>query len=534
MKASYFIKKNGLIIIGFLVFYFFGLHIAGDYGISWDENVRRYAAQSNIKTLADMIGLEDARLDSIPSIDQNFYAYAKPTGMIYGIPAVLIEELFEYDSMRDIFIMRHKLNFSFHFIGIIAFFFFSRIVFKNSNRAIFATLIYSLHPRIFAHGFFNPKDIIFLSIIPVCLLATVHFFQKQNLIQLILLGVTLGIAISCRIVGVYLPFLVVIIFFCYKVFNFRKTSKPYLISVINNSLMIIILSFVTAFIFIPYFWGNPIQNFIDTFTAAKNFSWSGDNFYLGKYISARSVPWHYIFTWFSITTPIIFLIFLLIGFVLMVKDIKQRLWNNYIIYFCFFGICIPLISAILFKSTLYDGWRHFYFTYAFISTIISYGAFRFYNFIQVNNKLFLKAGFVFIFFFGPIKEIIQMHPYQQTFFNFLAGENPMLNFEGDYWGTSYRSGLEYILKHDSNDSIFISVANVPGSLNRHILPDFDKKRLVYDFMSKGNNKPDYYLTNFRGSVSDYIKSNKKEKPFDNEVYSINVGGMKILGVYKVL
>ena len=90
------------------------------------------------------------------------------------------------------------------------------------------------------------------------------------------------------------------------------------------------------------------------------------------------------------------------------------------------------------------------------------------------------------------------------------------------------------LKHDSNDLIYISVANLPGSLNRHILPDFDKKRLVYDFMSKWNSKPDYYLTNFRGSVSDYIKSNKKEKPFDNEVYSITVGGMKILGVYKVL
>ena len=127
-------------------------------------------------------------------------------------------------------------------------------------------------------------------------------------------------------------------------------------------------------------------------------------------------------------------------------------------------------------------------------------------------------------------------PYQYTYLNFLNGkaEYRHQKFEGDYWGTSYRSGLEYILKHDSNDTIFISVANVPGSLNRHILPDFDKKRLVYDFMSKGNNKPDYYLTNFRGSVSDYIKSNKKEKPFDNEVYSINVGGMKILGVYKVL
>tara|TARA_B100001123_G_C15280017_1_gene1013651 strand:- start:828 stop:1889 length:1062 start_codon:yes stop_codon:yes gene_type:complete len=352
--------------------------------------------------------------------------------------------------------------------------------------------------------------------------------------QLILLGVSLGIAISCRIVGVYLPFLVVIIFFCYKVFNFRKTSKTYLISVIKNASSIIIISFITAYIFIPYFWGNPIQYFIDTFAAAKNFSWSGNNFYFGEFISARTVPWHYIPTWFSITTPIIFLIFLLMGFLFMFKDIKWRLWNDYIIYLCFSGIFIPLISAILFKSTLYDGWRHFYFTYAFISTIISYGAFRFYNFIQVNNKLFLKVGFVFIFFFGTIKQIIEMHPYQHTFFNFLAGKDPMLNFEGDYWGTSYRSGLEYILKNDSNDTIFISVANVPGSLNRHIIPDFDKKRLVYDFMSKWNNKPDYYLTNFRGSVSDYIKSNKKEKPFDNEVYSITVGGMKILGVYKVL
>ena len=35
----------------------------------------------------------------------------KPTGMIYGILAGVIEELFNYDNTRDVFIMRHYLNF---------------------------------------------------------------------------------------------------------------------------------------------------------------------------------------------------------------------------------------------------------------------------------------------------------------------------------------------------------------------------------------------------------------------------------------
>ena len=109
----------------------------------------------------------------------------------------------------------------------------------------------------------------------------------------------------------------------------------------------------------------------------------------------------------------------------------------------------------------------------------------------------------------------------------------MLNFEGDYYGTSYRQGLEYILENDLSDEILISVANSPGSLNRHILYDTDKKRLVFEYMSKENFTPDYYITNFRDSVTDYIKAKNREEPFQNEIYSIMIKNMKILGIYKV-
>ena len=45
---------------------------------------------------------------------------------------------------------------------------------------------------------------------------------------------------------------------------------------------------------------------------------------------------------------------------------------------------------------------------------------------------------------------------------------------------------------------------------------------------------DYYITNFRGYQSDlYLKARLGLHPFDNELYSINFGKMKILGVYKL-
>ena len=52
-----YLKKSHLIILAFIFSYLFGLIIAGDYGISWDENVRRIASQSNIKEIAIALGI---------------------------------------------------------------------------------------------------------------------------------------------------------------------------------------------------------------------------------------------------------------------------------------------------------------------------------------------------------------------------------------------------------------------------------------------------------------------------------------------
>ena len=48
-----------------------------------------------------------------------------------------------------------------------------------------------------------------------------------------------------------------------------------------------------------------------------------------------------------------------------------------------------------------------------------------------------------------------------------------------------------------NNSLNLDVENDPGATNRHIIPTPDNKRLIYDYMPQWNERPDYFITNFR-------------------------------------
>ena len=53
-------------------------------------------------------------------------------------------------------------------------------------------------------------------------------------------------------------------------------------------------------------------------------------------------------------------------------------------------------------------------------------------------------------------------------------------------------------------------------------------------MPQWNEKPDYLITNFRtkNRVNIMRAAREKIEPYDNEFYSISLGNMKILGIYK--
>ena len=218
---------------------------------------------------------------------------------------------------------------------------------------------------------------------------------------------------------------------------------------------------------------------------------------------------------------------------------KKLTENTLIDIFMAAGFLVPFFSVIFFGSTLYGGWRHLFFIYPFIAYFIIKG-FIFTSDWIISYLKFKKNHIVLslsiLAFSAPIFSIIKTHPNQSVYFNLLAGKDPMLLFEGDAWGTSYRQGLEWIVENDKRDSIMVSIHNSPGSRNRHMIPINDRKRLHFQFISSPSTLEeipgDYFMTNFYGEQPNlYMKAKNNIPPLDKESFSVNTGEMKILGLY---
>ena len=66
----------------------------------------------------------------------------------------------------------------------------------------------------------------------------------------------------------------------------------------------------------------------------------------------------------------------------------------------------------------------------------------------------------------------------------------------------------------------------------------DRKRLHFQFVSMPSKLEeipgDYFITNFYGEQPNlYLKAKNNIPPLDEEVFSVNTGDMKILGLYNL-
>jgi hypothetical protein len=188
----------------------------------------------------------------------------------------------------------------------------------------------------------------------------------------------------------------------------------------------------------------------------------------------------------------------------------------------------PLAAVIVLNSALYDGWRHLYFIYAPFLLIAMTGAARLLALIaeagsgrERSAALFIAAAIV-LSIVSTAYQMIRYHPFQNVYFNNLAGNSAGQSFELDYWGSSFRKGLEYIVKNDKRPMIGLLANPIAPMVNNSIFLDKrDIKRLRHANIDQAN----YFLTNYRWHPQPY--------PFTNEVFSITVDNQKILSVFKL-
>ena len=174
------------------------------------------------------------------------------------------------------------------------------------------------------------------------------------------------------------------------------------------------ISVITVFVLVwicffwPYLWENPFQNFLHSFTQLSNLSYTFYTLYMGEFINTKYLPWHYFFVWFCISTPPVFL-FLIIysSFYIIIDRLKNfftnvggktiLLWkNNHEMneIFIFSIFIIPVLLTVFINSTLYNGWRHFYFVYPSLVFL----CIKTIDILPISFNRFFRKSIIFLLF----------------------------------------------------------------------------------------------------------------------------------------
>jgi len=542
-----------VVAIIFSLLFIIGITVYADYGISWDEYNQRINGYVNLSIIKQFFNIEilpgvlpenlNGSLDNYlndlgyEKSSQNFENYiGKQYGAIFDLSMAYLEEKFKIINSVDYFHFRHLSNFLIFYISSIFFYFLLKKRF-STMLSIIGLLFWILSPRIFAESFYNNKDIIFLSFFTIGLYYAIDFLDQPTYKKSFALALSCALAISLRIMGIIIPF-IVIIFYILSISNGKRFKYENLSKILVY--LILLISF-TILIW-PHLWTDPLANFLYTFKSMSAYPWRGSVFYFGKYISALNLPWHYPIVWIFISTPILYSILFVVGSIVIISNmtvnflnlsnsnLSNDIWKNNkermdLILFLIFFFTIFLVIEI--DSTLYGGWRHLYFIYPCFIFIAIRGLELFYNKFSFKYLIFFILPFLINTGFWMVKN----HPFQYVFFNSLIVKDINNLFEMDYWGVSNKHTLKHILDYDSNNQIKLYVAsNSPYVFSLEMFDKHSKKRI--EFVNNLTDA-DYLVTNHHYQNGHPVSLNYDFKKSYNLINEIKIDNMPVNSVFKI-
>lgn len=518
-------------LIFFLAYLAIGISVYKDYGISWDEPTHRQIAGVTAKYLASLFmpALQIPAFTSLPPLAE--YP-AKQYGVIFDLPLYVADLLLGYNgTMPEAYYLRHLCTFLLFYISVFFFYSIVRNRFRSRALGLTACFFLILSPRLFAESFYG-KDAVFLSLFIISIYFFIRYLNRQRPVDSILFALATALVVAQRITGIFIPVLAVFITVI-DVMKADRTVHDLPKSLFSLSVYLVSCS-VFMILFWPYLWENPLRNFMNSLVFMNRFPITYNVLYLGTFIKSTEVPWHYIPVWIMITTPVIYVFFFLLGSFSVIKGIiinGLKCYENNeekqdVLFLLLF--MVPLTAVILLNSALYDGWRHLYFIYAPFLLIAMGGVARVLTLIREacfrRERLaaFLIAAATALSVITSSYQMIRDHPFQHVYFNLLAGNKVGQNFDLDYWGLSFRQGLEYIVKSDKRPLIGLSANVIVPIRNNLIL--IDRKEIVR-LKTTDIDQADYFLTNYRWHPQPY--------QLTREVYTISVGNQKILSLFKL-
>ena len=422
-----------------LLFLAVGLFVVKDYGPSADEHIQIDSGHVIWKYLCQKFGWEIPEpLRDTPELHGFKNSYY---GQAATFPTVLLEAVrgFRLDS-STIIRVRHYWNFLSYFAGLCCF---ALMVTHLTGSGIWAALwllLQILLPRIFGDIFYNDRDVMLISWMMIFLSAFYLFIRRPGWGTALLSAAAFGIMVNTRIFGLSL------LVFPGLYFLFSPRRKYILLF----AAAFLAVWFVTS----PIAWDDPLHAIPDAFlhfSTQQRFIDMGGKAslrFFGESYLETELPWYYIPMYIVVTTPAATLIFALAGCVSSAglilrkrRDARTLLDTGMMILL----IAVPAI-AVIFRLTIYNGWRHFYFLFLPITWLALEGM----MFLWDSRKWFIRIPAVLMLcvsFFLSASWIAKVHPYQIIYLSPLFREKWIGKFDRDYWVLSTTELMKYLMDY---------------------------------------------------------------------------------------
>jgi hypothetical protein len=412
-----------------------------DYGLGWDDYTHAEYAELLLRMYGS--GFKDTGALSFA----NLYMY----GGGFDMTAALLHKIIPL----ELFETRRLLGAAVGLIGLAVTWRLARRV-GGPIAGLAALLLLVLCPTFYGHMFMNPKDAPFAVAMVILMLGLVRLadeYPHPSPRTVLIVGLGVGLSIGSRILGGLALVYALIGFAPLLLEEIRAYGRREAARRLLHLLYLLMPGLILGYLVMGLIWPWSImepENPLLALTYFSNFfekPWK--EMFDGALVSVPDMPWSYLPTLFALQLPEVLLGLCtagVIGTLVSLRRPELSARRKTILLMLTAAATLPLLIAMVKRPALYNGIRHFIFVIppmaVLAGTAFSWGM----NWLGENRRSWQPAA-VAMFAFGlllPLAEMIRLHPYQYTHFNYIAGtvreadDRYML----DYWGLALKQASD--------------------------------------------------------------------------------------------
>lgn len=438
----------------FLLLTLVGLWTAGDYTGSYDELAEQGILAGNMKEYA--LWLERVGIRSEYWLHSGYVPISESVEKDHGICGfylygLLMPWLESNEALR--FWTWNAMNWLWFMLGVWSLYALARQMGFSRFTACMAALLMYVSPRFFADAHVNNKDMPLLSMMLATLWLGARFVDQPSIRRGLALSCMGAVAMNTKIVALMAWGV------CWAGAAVRMVARREWNRSKTLALLLSAVSFVGFYALLtPAVWSGPVAFLRYLVTNAAAFSrWEGRLFFRGAsfQLPENPLPAYYLPYMMLVTLPLYTLPLCAVGQMAVIRKVcKERLTflkETGGIMLAAATLCwlAPTTGFMLIRPLVYNGWRHFYFTFAGVAPLMACGIETIWQACRnTRRRRAICAGALCFCAAVTAMGMVYYHPHQSSYYNVLAGNCLM---ETDYWNTGGTDALKRLLACEERD-----------------------------------------------------------------------------------